>query len=129
MTHPHAVPQFTFIRLLLLAGVIAIALFNGNWFANFEWLNYGRWSSPAFDPLLYLLTPFLRGTPLGTPKGFYYTTATALSLLTFILSGVIPALYERVLRRPSSSFISMLLWLAAAAALSYPAYVAWRDAF
>jgi hypothetical protein len=114
---------------VLLAGVIFLAVFNGNWLANWQWLSEGRWSSPAFDPLLFLLTPFLRGTPLGTQMGFYYTTGVSLSLLTFILSGLPAALYERVLRRGTSTIISMLIWLAAAAFLTYPAYRAWQEAF
>jgi hypothetical protein len=129
MTHTHGEPQVTIARLVLLACVVAVALFNGNWFSNWQWLSNGRWSSPAFDPLLYLLTPFLRDTPLGTQMGFYYTTAASLSLLTFILSGVAAALYERLLRRTTSTVASLLIWLAAASLLTYPAYKAWQDAF
>lgn len=127
--HTQDAPQFTFVRLVLLAGVIALAIFNGNWLSNWHWLSEGRWASPAFDPLLFLLTPFLRGTPLGTPMGFYYTTGVSLSLLTFILSGLPAALYERVLRRGTSTIVSMLIWLATAALLTYPAYKAWQEAF
>ena len=129
MEHTHDAPQFTSMRLVLLAGVIFLAVFNGNWLANWQWLSEGRWSSPGFDPLLFLLTPFLRGTPLGTPMGFYYTTGVMLSLLTFILSGLPAALYERLFRRSTSTVVSMLIWLAAAALLSYPAYKAWQEAF
>jgi hypothetical protein len=117
MTQTRDEPQFTFIRLVLLAGVVAIAVFNGRGF------------SPAFDPLLYLLTPFVRGTPLGTQMGFYYTTSVLLSLLTFVFSGLPAALYERVLRHRKSSIVSMLIWLAVAALLTYPAYKAWQDIF
>jgi hypothetical protein len=117
MSHTRDEPQFTFVRLVLLAGVVAIAVFNGRGF------------SPAFDPLLYLLTPFVRGTPLGTQMGFYYTTSVLLSLLTFVLSGLPAALYERVLRRHTSTVVSMLIWLAVAALLTYPAYKAWQDVF
>ncbi len=127
--HTHDAPQFTFVRLVLLAGVIFLAIFNGNWLANWQWLSEGRWSSPAFDPLLFLLTPFLRGTPLGTQMGFYYTTGVSLSLLTFILSGLPAALYERLFRRNTSTVVSMLVWLATAALLTYPAYKAWQEAF
>ncbi len=117
MTHTRDEPQFTLVRLVLLAGIIAIAIFNGRGF------------SPMFDPLLYLLTPFVRGTPLGTQMGFFYTTSVLLSLLTFVLSGLPAALYERVLRHRTSSFVSMLIWLAVAALLTYPAYKAWQDIF
>ena len=113
----HSEPLFTFVRLVLLAGVVAVAIFNGQGF------------SPAFDPLLYLLTPFLRGTPLGTSMGFFYTTSVLLSLLTFIFSGLPAALYERLLRRRTSSVVSLAIWLAVAALLAYPAYKAWRDVF
>lgn len=117
MTHSRDEPQFTIVRLALLAGVIAVAIFNGRGF------------SPLFDPLLYLLSPFLRGTPLGTQMGFFYTTSVLLSLLTFMLSGLPAALYERLLGRRTSTAISLLIWLAAAALLTYPAYKAWQDVF
>ena len=117
MTHSRDEPQFTIVRLALLAGVIAVAIFNGRGF------------SPLFDPLLYLLSPFLRGTPLGTQMGFFYTTSVLLSLLTFTLSGLPAALYERLLGRRTSTAISLLIWLAAAALLTYPAYKAWQDVF
>lgn len=117
MTHTHQERQFTVVRLILLAGVIAIAIFNGRGF------------SPAFDPLLYLLTPFLRGTPLGTQMGFYYTTSVLLSLMTFMFSGLAATLYERLLRRRTSTVVSLFLWLGAAAVFTYPAYKAWQDIF
>ncbi len=117
MAHTHDEPQFTVMRLVLLAGVVAIAIFNGRGF------------SPAFDPLLFLLTPFLRGTPLGTQMGFFYTTSVLLSLMTFMFSGLPAVLYERVLRRRTSTVVSMLIWLAAAALMTYPAYKAWQDIF
>lgn len=117
MTHTRDEPQFTLIRLALLAGIVTVAIFNGRGF------------SPLFDPLLYLLTPFLRGTPLGTQMGFFYTTSVLLSLLTFMLSGLPAALYERVLGRRTSSVVSLLIWLAVAALMTYPAYKAWHDVF
>jgi hypothetical protein len=123
MAHTHDERQFTFARLVLLAGVIAIAVFNGQAFSS------GRWSGPAFDPLLYLLTPFISGTPLGVGMGFYYTTSVMLSLLTFIVSGLPAAIYERLLGRRTSTVVSLLIWLAAAALLALPAYRAWQDVF
>jgi hypothetical protein len=102
---------------VLLAAVVAVAVFNGQGF------------SPAFDTLLYLLTPFIRGTPLGTQMGFYYTTSVLLTLLTFILSGLPATIYERVLGRRTSTVVSMLMWLAAAALMTYPAYKSWQDVF
>lgn len=117
MMHTRDEPQVTFVRLLLLAGVIAVAVFNGRGF------------SPMFDPLLYQITPFLQGTPLGHGMGFYYTASVLLSLLTFILSGVPVALYERVFARRTSTVVSLLIWLAVAALMTYPAYKAWQDVF
>jgi hypothetical protein len=114
---PHAEPQVTVLRLVLLAAVIAVAVFNGRGF------------SPAFDTLLYLLTPFIRGTPLGTQMGFYYTTSILLSLLTLALSGLPATIYERLLGRGSSTVVSLLIWLGAALLLAYPAYRAWQDVF
>jgi hypothetical protein len=114
---PHAEPQVTVLRLVLLAAVIAVAVFNGRGF------------SPAFDTLLYLLTPFIRGTPLGTQMGFYYTTSVLLSLLTLALSGLPATIYERLLGRGSSTVVSLLIWLGAALLLAYPAYRAWQDVF
>mgnify|MGYP000942415943 CR=1 FL=1 len=78
MPHAHNVPQATIPRLVLLAGVIAVAVFNGQGF------------SPVFDSVLYLLTPFLRGTPLGTQMGFFHTTSAFIMLMTFIISEVRP---------------------------------------
>lgn len=117
MVHARDEPQFTLLRLILLAAVAAVAIFNGQGF------------SPAFDSLLYLLTPFLRGTLLGTPMGFYYTTSVLLTLMTFIFAGLPAALYERLLARRTSTVVSLLIWLAAAALLTLPAYRAWQDAF
>jgi hypothetical protein len=114
---PHAEPHVTVLRLVLLAAVIAVAVFNGQGF------------SPAFDTLLYLLTPFMRGTPLGTQMGFYYTTSVLLSLLTFILSGLPATIWERLLSRGTSTVVSLLIWLGAALLLTYPAYRAWQDVF
>lgn len=120
--YAHEKPPFSFVRLLLLAGVIAVALFNGQWFSG------GRWSGPVFDFLSYWLTPFVRGTPLGTGMAPVYLTSVLLSLLTFVISRVPAALYERLISRRRSTVASMLIWLAAAALLTYPAYKAWQDA-
>jgi hypothetical protein len=113
----HAEPQITVLRLVLLAAVIAVAVFNGQGF------------SPAFDTLLYLLTPFIRGTPLETSMGFYYTTSVLLSLLTFILSGLPATIYERLLGHRTTTVVSLTIWLAAVGLMTYPAYKAWQDVF
>jgi len=117
MTHASEAPQYTFPRLVLLAAIVGVAVFNGQGF------------SPVFDSLLYLLTPFLRGTPLGTHMGFFYTTSALLSLMTFMFAGLPAALYERVLGRHTSTVVSLLIWLAVAALMTYPTYKAWQDVF
>lgn len=115
MPHTIAERQYTAPRLVLLTAIIAVAVFNGQWF------------SPAFDPALYLLTPFLRGTPLGTQMGFFYTTSVLLSLMTFIFSGLPAAFYERLRGHRTSTVVSLAIWLATAALLTLPAYRAWQD--
>lgn len=118
-----AQPRSRLLQFLLLAAVIAVSLFNGQWFPS------GRWSGPAFDFLSYWLTPHMRGTPLGAGMTPVYITSTLLSLLTFAMSRIPATLYERVLGLRSATSVSMLIWLGTAALLSYPAYKAWQDAF
>jgi hypothetical protein len=123
MTHASEAPQNTLLRLVLLAAIVGVAIFNG------QGISSGRWSGPAFDFLSYWLTPYVRGTPFGTGIAPVYTTSVLLSLLTFVLSGAPAALYERVRRHHASTVVSLLIWLAVAALMTYPTYKAWQDAF
>jgi hypothetical protein len=115
--------RFGLMQLLLLAAVVAVSLFNGQWFPG------GRWSGPAFDFLSYWLTPYMRGTTLGAGMTPVYIISALLSLLTFAVSRIPATLYERMLGLRSATSVSMLIWLGTAALLSYPAYKAWQDAF
>jgi len=107
----------TLLHLVLLAAIVGLAVFNGQGF------------SPVFDPVLYLLTPFLRGSPLGTQMGFFYATSAFIMLMTFALAGIPAALYERLRGHDASTVVSMAIWLAVAALFTFPAYRAWQDIF
>lgn len=96
------------LRLALLAATILVAVFNGTKL------------SPFYDPVAYLLHLNLRGIPLMTARTLYEAATWPIALMTLMLAGIPAALYERVRGLPTSSVVSLGIWLAATIALTLP---------
>ena len=109
--------QDTMQRDVLLVATAATSLLNGQGF------------SPIFDPIFFLLRPFIAGTFLSTPLVFFYVTSLFISLMTLLIAGVPAAIYERVRGFQSSTPISIGIWLIATALLSFPAVLAYFTAY
>jgi hypothetical protein len=101
--------QQTMQRDVLLVATAATSLLNGQGF------------SPVFDPVFFLLRPFIAGTFLSTPLVFFYLTSLFISLMTLLLAGVPAAIYERVRGHATSTPVSIGVWFLATAVLSFPA--------
>jgi hypothetical protein len=101
--------QDTMQRDVLLLATAATSLLNGQGF------------SPVFDPVFFLLRPFIAGTFLSTPLVFFYITSIFISLMTLLLAGVPAAIYERVRGHTNSTPVSIGLWFLVTAVLSFPA--------
>ena len=101
--------QDTMQRDVLLLATAATSLLNGQGF------------SPVFDPVFFLLRPFIAGTFLSTPLVFFYITSIFISLMTLLLAGVPAAIYERVRGHATSTPVSIGLWFLVTAVLSFPA--------
>ena len=102
----------------LLIGIAGASLLSGMHF------------SPLFDPA-FVLVKFLIAPAffISSPLLLFYFTSLLVSVSCLIVAGVPAALYERVLGRRTSSVVSLLIWLAVAALMTYPAYKAWQDVF
>ncbi len=98
-TPPHAI---------LLAAVIAVAIFNGTK------------SSPFYDPVAYMMHLNLRGYPYMTARLLYDTATFPIAVLTLMLAGIPAALYERVRGLHTSSVVSLAIWLVVAVLLTWP---------
>ena len=109
--------QQTMQRDVLLVATAATSLLNGQGF------------SPFFDPIFFLLRPFVAGTFLATPLAFFYLTSMFLSLMTLLLAGVPAALYERARGHQESTPISIGIWFIATILLTLPAIHAYFTAF
>ena len=84
----------------------------------------GQSFSPYFDPVFFLLRPFIAGTMLSSPLVLLYITSLFISLMTLLIAGVPAALYERVRGLGESSSVSIGIWLAGTFLLSLPALIA-----
>ena len=98
------------MRLQLFALVLGIAAFNG-----------------IFSPLVHLVVAysFVWAPPwLSTdPSVMFYFSSLILATTTLLVSGVVPALLERVMPASRSAPGPNLIWAAIAALLSFPALV------
>jgi len=108
--------QDTMQRDVLLVATAATSLLNGQGF------------SPIFDPIFFLLRPFIAGTFLSTPLVFFYITSLFISLMTLLIAGVPAAIYERFRGFPGSTPVSIGIWFIATALLSFPAVLAYFTA-
>src|SRR3990170_3463548 len=80
----------------------------------------GQASSPMFDPVFFLLRPFVAQL-VSSPILLFYFTSLFLSLMTLLLAGVPAAIYERIRGQKDSTPISIGIWLAATIVLTMPA--------
>jgi hypothetical protein len=101
--------QQTMQRDVLLVATAAASLLNGQGF------------SPIFDPVFFLLRPFLAGTFLATPLVFFYLTSLFISLMTLAIAGIPAALYERIRGHRESTPVSIGLWFVVTVLLTIPA--------
>jgi hypothetical protein len=103
--------QQTMQRDVLLVATAGASLINGQGF------------SPFFDPIFFLLRPFVAGTFFATPLVFFYLTSLFLSLMTLLIAGLPAALYERARGHSESTPISIGIWFVLTFLLSIPAMV------
>lgn len=103
----------TMQRDVLLVATAAISLVNGQGF------------SPFFDPVFFLLRPFIAGTFLATPLVLFYLTSIFISLMTLLIAGIPAAIYDRIRGNATSSVPSIALWLVCTILLTVPTGMAY----
>jgi len=92
---------------VLLVAAAAASLVNGMHF------------SPLFDPVFFLLRPFV--VPLlSSPLVLFYLTSIFISVMTLLIAGVPAAIYERVRGHAESTPVSIGIWFAATLLLALP---------
>lgn len=101
-------PQTFAVRGLLLVAAAAIALFNGS-----------LWS-PFFDSVAYILYLTTRGVPLMTAARASDVTPIVIAVMTLMLAGIPAAVYERIRGLPTSTTVSLGIWLVATLLLTLP---------
>lgn len=101
--------RYALPHVALVAVIVAIAFFNGQRF------------SPAYDIVFFNLRHFVAGTALARPPTFFHLITVMIALMTLFLGGIPAAIYERLRGHQRSTVVSILLWLVATAALTYPA--------
>lgn len=101
----------TMQRDVLLVATAASSLLNGMHF------------SPFFEPIFFLLRPFIAGTFLATPLVAFYITSIFISLMTLLIAGVPAAIYERIKGSVSSTAVSLGIWLVCTLVLSVPSFL------
>ena len=97
----------TMQRDVMLVATAAASLVNGMHF------------SPYFDPIFFLLRPFVAPL-LSSPLILYYLTSLFISLMTLLIAGVPAALYERIRGEKESSPLSIGIWLLGTLVLAIP---------
>lgn len=79
----------------------------------------GMHFSPLFDPVLFLLRPFVASI-LSSPIILFYLTSIFISMMTLLVAGIPAALYERFKGHTQSSPISVGIWLVSTLLLALP---------
>lgn len=108
MTRNGVGPLTPAMRGLLLMAAAAIALFNGS-----------LWS-PFFDSIAYILYLTTRGVPLMTAARASDATPIVIAVMTLMLAGIPAAIYERIRGLPTSTTVSIGIWLLATLLLTLP---------
>ena len=94
-------------RDVLLVAAAAASLLNGMHF------------SPLFDPVFFLLRPFVAPV-LSSPLVLFYLTSIFISVMTLVIAGIPAAIYERVRGHAESTPLSIGIWLVATLVLALP---------
>lgn len=81
-------------------------------------LNGQSWS-PLFDPVFFLMRPFVAPI-VASPLILFYLSSIFVSLMTLLIAGIPAALYERFRGQTESSPISIGIWFVTTVLLSYP---------
>lgn len=99
--------QETMQRDVLLVATAAVSLLNGLHF------------SPLFDPIFFLLRPFVASF-LSSSLVLFYLTSILISLMTLLIAGIPAALYERIRGHAQSTPVSIGIWFVATILLAIP---------
>lgn len=97
----------TMQRDVLLVTAAGASLLNGMHF------------SPLFDPVLFLLRPFVASIVVS-PIVLFYLTSIFISVMTLLLAGIPAAIYERIRGLTESTPVSVGIWLVATLLLAVP---------
>jgi hypothetical protein len=97
----------TMQRDVLLVATTALSLLNGMHF------------SPLFDPVFFLLRPFVAPI-LASPLVLFYLTSLFIGVMTLAISGIPAALYERIRGLRESTPLSLGVWFVTTFVLSLP---------
>lgn len=97
----------TMQRDVLLVAAAAASLVNGMHF------------SPLYDPVFFLLRPFVAPV-LSSPIVLLYLTSLFISAMTLLIAGVPAAIYERVRGHAESTPLSIGIWLVGTLVLASP---------
>ena len=106
----------TMQRDVLLVATTATSLLNGQSF------------SPLFDPVMFLMRPFIAQV-VTSPLLLYYLTSLFLGLMTLLIAGIPAALYERLRGHPDSTPVSIGIWFVATVLLTLPTAMTWFNDF
>lgn len=109
MTDDAGERQATMQRDMLLVATAGLSLLNGQGY------------SPLFDPIFFLLRPFVAAGFYKMPIVAFYLTSLLISLLTLLLAGIPAAIYERMKGHTDSTPVSIGIWLASTFVLTIPA--------
>jgi hypothetical protein len=103
-------------RDVLLLVTVGLSLLNGQAF------------SPYFDPIYFLLRPFIAGTFISTPLAAFYVTSIFVSVVSLAVAGIPAAIYERLRGLDETTPISIAIWLGALIVISIPTGMAFFTA-
>lgn len=79
----------------------------------------GMHFSPLFDPVLFLLRPFVASL-LASPIILFYFTSIFISVMTLLLAGIPAAIYERLRGQTQSTPVSVGIWAVVTVILALP---------
>lgn len=85
----------------------------------------GMHFSPWFDPIFFLLRPFLVPLSFGVPVITLYLTSLFIAIFAAGLGGIPAAIFERLRGQTASSPASLVIWLVGTALIAAPAVMAW----